>query len=72
VEDDAHSFWLYTACGLVRIARAELDTWATDPKRTIQVAVFDTSDGVRSHWDTSGANPGVAQVLDEERLVATL
>ena len=27
-EDDARSFWLYTACGLVRIARSELDTWA--------------------------------------------
>ena len=33
LEDDDHSFWLYTACGLVRIARPELDAWATDPKR---------------------------------------
>jgi hypothetical protein len=33
MEDDAHSFWLYTACGLVRIARPELDAWAADPKR---------------------------------------
>jgi signal transduction histidine kinase len=64
VEDDAHSFWLYTACGLVRIARPELDAWAIDPKRTIQVTVFDTSDGVRSRWDTSGANPGVAKSAD--------
>ena len=36
MEDDDHSFWLYTACGLVRIARPELDAWAADPKRTIQ------------------------------------
>ena len=28
IEDNDHSFWLYTACGLVRIARSELDAWA--------------------------------------------
>jgi hypothetical protein len=48
MEDDDHSFWLYTACGLVRIARPELDGWATNPKRTIQTIVFDNSDGVSS------------------------
>ena len=41
MEDDAHALWLYMTCGLVRIARSELDAWLTDPKRTIQVAVFD-------------------------------
>jgi ligand-binding sensor domain-containing protein/signal transduction histidine kinase len=47
MRDDEDSFWLYTACGLVRIARPELDGWVKDPKRTIQVTVFDSSDGVR-------------------------
>src|SRR5262249_15273696 len=48
MEDDAHSFWLYTACGLARIARTELDAWAAaadqgkDAKRTIQPSVFDS------------------------------
>ena len=55
MEDDDHSFWLYMACGLVRIARPELDAWAADPKRTIQVTVFDSSDGVRSHAGTAAA-----------------
>ena len=55
MEDDDHSFWLYMACGLVRIARPELDAWVTDPKRTIQTTVFDSSDGVRSHADTVAA-----------------
>ena len=32
MEDDDHSFWLYMACGLVRIARPELDAWAADPQ----------------------------------------
>jgi len=30
MEDDDHSVWLYTACGLLRIARSELDAWAAD------------------------------------------
>ena len=41
------------ACGLVRIARSELDAWVSDPKRTIQATVFDSSDGVRSHLFTA-------------------
>jgi signal transduction histidine kinase/ligand-binding sensor domain-containing protein len=52
MEDNDGSVWLYTACGLVRIARAELDAWAAadagaGPKRKIQTTVFDASDGVR-------------------------
>ena len=65
MEDDDHSFWLYTACGLVRIARPELDAWVADPKRTIRITVFDSSDGVRSHADTvSGYSPRVAKSTD--------
>ncbi|HVP00280.1 MAG TPA: two-component regulator propeller domain-containing protein [Bryobacteraceae bacterium] len=47
-EDDASSLWLYTACGLVRIAPFELDAWWSDSKRTVQTTVFDSADGVRS------------------------
>jgi ligand-binding sensor domain-containing protein/signal transduction histidine kinase len=61
VEDDDHSFWLYMACGLVRIARPELDAWGTDPKRTIQTTVFDSSDGVRSSATTGSFSPRVAK-----------
>ena len=64
MEDDDHSFWLYMACGLVRIARPELDAWAADPKRTIQTTVFDSSDGVRSHATASGYSPRVAKSTD--------
>jgi signal transduction histidine kinase/ligand-binding sensor domain-containing protein len=64
VEDDAHSFWLYMACGLVRIARSDLDAWAADPNRTIQATVFDSMDGVRSHAFTSGKTPRVAKSED--------
>ena len=64
MEDDAHSAWLYMACGLVRIARSELDAWTADPKRTIHPTVFDNSDGVRSHSFTSGYSPRVAKTSD--------
>jgi signal transduction histidine kinase/ligand-binding sensor domain-containing protein len=70
-EDDAHSFWLYTACGLVRIARADMEAWAAAPSdedkravRTIQAEVFDASDGVRSHPAGTSFRPNVARSAD--------
>lgn len=65
IEDDDHSFWLYTACGLVRVARAELEAWAAAMDEdiyatpTIQATVFDISDGVRN---LSGAGHYSSQV----------
>jgi signal transduction histidine kinase/ligand-binding sensor domain-containing protein len=47
--DDAGSVWLYMACGLVRVARSELDAWASHPELTLRATVFDSVDGVRSH-----------------------
>ncbi len=65
MEDDDHSLWLYTACGLVRIARAELDAWIADPKRTIEVSVLDAADGVRLRSTASSAySPRVAKSTD--------
>ncbi len=64
IEDDDHSFWLYTACGLVRIARPELEAWVADSKRTIQTTVFDNSDGVRSNSTSTGSSPSVAKGAD--------
>jgi two-component sensor histidine kinase len=63
VEDD-DAFWLYMACGLVRIARPELDAWVTDSKRTIQATVFYSSDGVRSRARNGGYSPRVAKSAD--------
>ena len=55
MEDDNHSFWLFTVCGLIRIARSELDAWENDPKRTLQVTVLDSSDGVMNQSVTIGS-----------------
>ena len=49
IEDDDHALWLYTACGLVRITRSELDAWIADPKRRIEKTVLAIADGVRLH-----------------------
>ena len=64
MEDDADSVWLYTACGLVRIARSDLDAWASNPKQTIQAAVFDSSDGVSNHRFPGGYSANVAKSAD--------
>jgi PAS domain S-box-containing protein len=64
MEDDDHNVWLYMACGLVRIAKSELDVWAADPKRTVPATVFDSSDGVRSHSFTTGFSPRVGKTAD--------
>jgi signal transduction histidine kinase/ligand-binding sensor domain-containing protein len=57
IEDNDHSIWLNLACGLVRIAQAELDAWIADPNRVLKTTIFDTSDGVRSHAAGGGFQP---------------
>src|SRR5205823_4753837 len=65
IEDDARSFWLLTSCGLVRLARTELDAWAADPNHPVKDTVFDGSDGVRSRDRAGGVNaPHVAKSSD--------
>jgi signal transduction histidine kinase/ligand-binding sensor domain-containing protein len=64
IEDDLSSYWLYTRCGLIQIARTELDAWAADPKRTIHATTFDSSDGVRLLPILTGYRPAVTKSSD--------
>jgi signal transduction histidine kinase/ligand-binding sensor domain-containing protein len=48
IEDNDHSFWLSTSCGVARIERSELEASGNDPKRTVRVTVLDSSEGVVS------------------------
>jgi signal transduction histidine kinase len=65
IEDDDRSFWLYAACGLVRIARTELDAWIVDPKRKIETMAWDAADGVRLRSSAASAyGPRVAKSTD--------
>ena len=70
MEDDSRTLWLYTACGLVSIARTELDAWAAsvdrgeEGQRAIRATVFDSSDGVRILAGGSHNSPQVAKSSD--------
>ncbi len=64
MEDDAHSFWLYTDCGLLRIARSELDAWASDPNRAVHATVLDSSDGVHKRAVNPNFSPSVNKSPD--------
>ena len=57
-------FWLYTPCGLLRVSRAELDAWSTNPARKISFSRFDSSDGVRTHALLYGYTPRVSKSPD--------
>jgi signal transduction histidine kinase/ligand-binding sensor domain-containing protein len=70
MEDNDHSFWLYTTCGLLRIASADLNALAAAvdadkyAKRNIQAMVLDVSDGVTGRVYPIGFSPQVARSAD--------
>ncbi|WP_157466776.1 hypothetical protein [Edaphobacter aggregans] len=64
MEDDDHAVCLYMLCGLVRIARSELDTWVADPKHTIQATAFDNTDVVPSVAFLSAFSPRASKSPD--------
>jgi ligand-binding sensor domain-containing protein/signal transduction histidine kinase len=65
MEDDDRSLWLYTACGLVRITRSELDAWIADPNHSVQTTLWDAADGVILRQTSPGGfGPIVAKATD--------
>jgi signal transduction histidine kinase/ligand-binding sensor domain-containing protein len=70
IEDDLHSVWLYTACGLLRIPRSELDASVSEIEKDrnapvrIQPAIFDNADGLRSRANAGGFSPHVSESAD--------
>jgi len=70
IEDDFQSVWIYTACGLVRISRSELDSSAAAIERDknapvrMHPMVFDTSDGLRARANAGGFSPHVTKSSD--------
>jgi signal transduction histidine kinase/ligand-binding sensor domain-containing protein len=63
-EDEGRAVWLYMPCGLVRVARSELDAWINDPKHILKTTVFDNSDGVRSVAVYGSSGPHVTKSPD--------
>src|SRR6266478_3881260 len=64
MEDDDQFVWLYMPCGLVRIARSELDAGMADPSRRVQRTIFDSADGVSSLSTCGGYGPHVTKSPD--------
>ncbi len=67
IEDDVQSVWLMMPCGLVRVARSELDAWASAVDKTarrIHATVFDSSDGLRSLAVVGDYTPRVGKSAD--------
>ena len=67
IKDAAQSVWLMMPCGLVRVARSELDAWAIagdKTARTIRATVFDSSDGLRTLAVVGDYTPRVSESPD--------
>lgn len=70
IEDDFHFVWVYTACGLLRISRDDLDAWAAAIERNknaparIHPTVLDGSDGARIRANPGGFSPHVTKSSD--------
>jgi PAS domain S-box-containing protein len=46
MEDDSRTLWMYTACGLVRVTRADVDVWLADPDAIVGTRRWGVVDGV--------------------------
>jgi signal transduction histidine kinase len=70
IEDNDRSFWLYTACGLARIPRSQVDAWAAALEKLgqapprVHATVFDQSDGVRIQAAAGSYSPQVGKSPD--------
>jgi signal transduction histidine kinase len=73
IDGDDEALWLGMACGLVRIARADLDAWIAgtfsgdrqgDAAPAIRATLFDHADGVRMFVDMSYYTAPVAKGAD--------
>jgi len=74
IEDTDRAIWLHMGCGLVRVARSDMDAWAAavdnikDADQTIRTIVraivFDSSDGITTSAYPGGYRPLVATSSD--------
>ena len=64
LQDDNDSLWLYMACGLVQIPRAELDAWVGNRQHKIKSTVYGMADGVRSQAGVYTHGPRVGKTSD--------
>jgi signal transduction histidine kinase/ligand-binding sensor domain-containing protein len=63
-EEDDHSLWLYTACGLLRIPHSQVDAWISDPRHRVEPTVWDATDGALPYGSPSSFGPTFAKAAD--------
>ncbi len=82
VTDTQENLWLYSECGLFRVANTELQKWLHDNSAKVKVDAFDIFDGARP-WGTPFepqasrssdgrlwfANENVVQMINPEHLI---
>jgi PAS domain S-box-containing protein len=65
MEDDSRSLWMYTACGLVRIQRADVEAWIAEPAHRVHTNRWGTADGIPLRAVSPAFfNPPVAKAAD--------
>ena len=86
VEDGSGDLWLYMQCGLVEIARSDLQRWWAQPNVRLQPKVLNVFDGFqsgnRAPFESKAvrtldgrlwfANAAVAQMIDPSHLARNL
>ena len=71
VEDHTRALWLQTDCALVRVERDELDEWISDPASSVDLIVYDATDGAVSYADLGSYGPKVSRAADGRLWFAT-
>jgi PAS domain S-box-containing protein len=64
MEDDSRNLWMYTACGLVRVARADFAGWIADPNYRVETRRWGVADGVPVRTGARGFSPPVTKTAD--------
>jgi signal transduction histidine kinase/ligand-binding sensor domain-containing protein len=64
VADDAGAYWLLMRCGLVRIARTDVEAWAANPQRKVVATTYDFFDGARLFAFNRLERPQVSKSTD--------
>lgn len=85
VNDGAGSLWLYTSCGIIVLATADLENWWVKPDSKVNPRIFDVFDGAQpglspmqpqASRSADGrlwfANDSVLQMIDPSRIGANL
>src|SRR6201998_551951 len=67
LKDDDEALWLYSQCGLVKVARSELERWHQQKDSRLAVEIFDQFDGAHPTAPPQ-ANQPVASKTSDGRL----